>query len=97
MCGEIINEQSPLACRTCTRVYIGHEVPAEIYSTNGPYVSMRFCGGWNCCNQALRSRTAAFRGYKNALQLGSDLVKERNRKAPTLMLRETDSTNLDRV
>jgi len=72
----------------------------ETYATTGPRIIVRFFGGWEFKEADAKNRLPAFVGYSKGVPMGSDLMPNKEGKAPTFLvgaLRDPHSGNLDRI
>ena len=54
---------------------------AEVYSTSGPRISVRFFGGWDIPEELCSRDDLVYQGYKNGVPMGSDLPKTDKQEA----------------
>ena len=72
----------------------------ETYATTGPYINVRFFGGWGFAKADLNQPDIATVGYGKGVPMGSDLTARPDDGVPTFLLRavkDVDGANLERV
>ena len=72
----------------------------EVYGTTGPRIQLRFFGGWDFQEMDVNAADYVSIGYQKGVPMGSNLLKNDTKKAPTFMIAATkdgEGANLDRV
>jgi len=72
----------------------------EVYATTGTRIRVRVFGGWDFQPEDVNTVDFVAKGYRNGVPMGGDLIKAKDGKSPTFMiraLRDPDGANLDRV
>ena len=72
----------------------------EVYGTTGPRIQLRFFGGWDFQKTDINAADYVSIGYQKGVPMGSDLLKNANKTAPTFMIaatKDSEGANLDRV
>ncbi len=72
----------------------------EVYGTTGPRIQLRFFGGWDFQATDVDAADYVTIGYQKGVPMGSDLLKNEAKKAPTFMIaatKDSEGANLDRV
>jgi hypothetical protein len=72
----------------------------ETYGTSGPFMTVRFFGGWDFAPGDAETRSPAVAGYEKGVAMGGDLKTAPAGKAPTFLvaaLKDPIGANLDRI